>query len=279
MYGMIFDGHMHLVTEEENDTGKFAEWIKMNGVRGGILISLPPVSFGALSRSAAPHSNHQRLEHLFRWTGTNPDMYPFYWLNPLEEDAEEQVDIAVKKGVRGFKVICSSFYPGDVRALKIFRKIAQVPRPILFHSGILFDGTDSARYNRPYEFEALLEVPGLKFSLAHVSWPWCDECIAVYGKFKAAYSRFPERKGEIFVDITPGTPAVFREAVLNKLFRTGYNDIMNDVIFGTDCKANRYDYKYAHGIICGDKYIFQRLGIDRNNADKIFVHNLERFVQ
>lgn len=75
----------------------------------------------------------------------------------------------------------------------------------------------SSQYNRPSEFEPLLEINGLKFSLAHISWPWCDELIAVYGKFLNAYAGNPDHSVEMFIDITPGTPPIYRQEVLTKL--------------------------------------------------------------
>ena len=63
--------------------------------------------------------------------------------------------------------------------MEVFRTISQADRPILFHSGILWDGKPSGPYNHPAGFESLLEVDGLRFCLAHISWPWCDELIAV----------------------------------------------------------------------------------------------------
>ena len=102
--------------------------------------------------------------------------------------AEDQIVMAAEKSIMGFKVICDRYFPGDKRAMEIFRIIAKTKRPILFHSGILWDGKPSSQYNRPSEFESLLEINHLRFSLAHISWPWCDELIAVYEKFLNAYA-------------------------------------------------------------------------------------------
>ena len=58
--------------------------------------------------------------------------------------------------------------------MKVYNEIAKHEKPVLFHSGILWDGLNSSSTTSP-RFEALLEVNGLKFALAHVSWPWHDE--------------------------------------------------------------------------------------------------------
>ncbi len=116
--------------------------------------------------------------------------------------------------------MCSRFYPGDSRAIKVYKAIAERRKPILFHSGILFDGQDSSRFNRPFEFEALINIEGLRFALAHISWPWHDECIAVYGKLLCVRNSRPGVMDEMFIDTTPGTPAIYREEVLTKLLST-----------------------------------------------------------
>ena len=74
----------------------------------------------------------------------------------------------------------------------------------------MWDGKPSGPYNRPVGFESLLEVQGLRFCMAHVSWPWCDELVAVYGKVLNGYTNRRDLTVEMFVDITPGTPPIYR---------------------------------------------------------------------
>jgi predicted TIM-barrel fold metal-dependent hydrolase len=270
---MILDGHIHI--DYGNVTSKtFIQRLQKAGVDGGIVLSLHPHGFSPTIQSAP---NNERLDNLFRWSNAHPNLYPFYWIDPLEDDAARQVQQAVKRGVMGFKVICNTFYPSNKRALKIFQTIAAAHKPILFHSGILWDGTASSRYNRPVEFEALLEIRNLKFALAHVSWPWCDELIAVYGKFLHAYKARPDVSCEMFVDLTPGTPAIYRKPVLTNLFQVGY-DIENNLLFGSDCSANDYEIKAVRGCIRIDSRILKTLGVSQRAIEKLFGDNVRRFV-
>ena len=167
------------------------------------------------------------------------------------------------------------FYPRAKRAMPVFQSIARAGKPILFHSGILWDGKDSARYNRPGEFEALVDIDGLKFCLAHISWPWCDELVAVYGKFLNARTR--NRNVEMFVDTTPGTPVIFRREVLSKLFGSDY-DVSRNIIFGTDCRANDYTDTWAREWIARDLEILSALHIEEKTVRAVFADNLQRFV-
>ena len=63
------------------------------------------------------------------------------------------------------------------------KEIAKLNVPVIFHTGILWDGRVSSNYNRPLHWESLLPITNLRFSMGHCSWPWVDECIALYGKF------------------------------------------------------------------------------------------------
>jgi predicted TIM-barrel fold metal-dependent hydrolase len=126
-------------------------------------------------------------------------------------------------------------------------------------------------------FEALIDIEGLRFSLAHASWPWCDECIALYGKFLAAKSGSGAPSAEMFIDITPGTPQIYRRELLTKLFTVGY-DIENNIVFGVDCSFDDYAGQWAKQWSDLDRSIYADLGVDSAVMDKVFGGNLRRFV-
>lgn len=270
---MILDGHVH-ITEETVDRDGLRSRLATAGVDGAVLISLPPNSF---RQDAVGPGWQARLDNLATWTESDARWYPFFWIDPLEDDALEQVTAAAERPVSGIKVICDRFYPRDDRAMAVFRAVAEAGTPILFHSGILWDGRDSARYNRPGEFEALLEVDRLRFCLAHLSWPWCDEMIAVYGKFLNAHTRRSELAVEMFVDNTPGTPEIYRREALTKLFGAGY-DVGNNVIFGTDARADDYNGDWVRQWIDRDTAIYGDLGLSEAARERVFAGNLLRFI-
>lgn len=273
----ILDGHIHLMGPEPAAPGFLAE-LQAAGVSGGALISQPPASFdrnGAWGGTSAA----DRLGQLLDWCALSLDLYPLFWIDPLEPDALDQVALAAGHGVAGFKVICDHFHPGHPAALAAFRAIAATGRPILFHSGILWDGKPSSEYCRPAGFEALLDVPGLRFALAHIGWPWCDELIAVYGKMLHALGQHrADASGvEMFVDITPGTPPIYRRRALTDLFGTGY-DVAGHVIFGSDCRAPGYNAAWAREWLKRDEEILTSLGLGADVLDRVRGENLRRFL-
>ena len=270
---MILDGHIHIM-DYDNNQEDFLKRLKTAGIDGGIVISLPPPCF----KGYQTYKTYvERIDHLFEFCSNTENIYPFYWIDPLEKDAKKQIDYAIEKGVMGFKVICDYFFPGDETAMKTYSYIAEQNFPILFHSGILWDGKPSSNYNRPLEFEPLLKIKGLRFSLAHISWPWCDELIAVYGKFLNAQTKNIYDSVEMFIDLTPGTPSIYRKDALTKLFTVGY-DIENNIIFGTDCNADEYNSEWAKEWMNRDNQIYEDLNLSKETVNKIYSENLKRFL-
>ena len=105
---MILDGHIH-IEDEKGEPELLNKRLTEANVSGGLIISLPPAGF---TRDSSTPSPRQRLENLFKWTQSNANLYPFYWIDPTEPNAQAQLDWALELGVMGFKVICTHFYCG-----------------------------------------------------------------------------------------------------------------------------------------------------------------------
>jgi len=269
----MFDAHIHISPGKEGRSALLRR-MKKAGMEGGILLSQSP------SCAASPEmleTWRERLDNVLEWCQLSKGLYPFYWIDPLEKNALQQVHAAVEQGISGFKVICDCFEPGNSRAMRIFQEIADARKPILFHSGILWDGKPSSMYNRPVLFEPLLKVKGLKFAMAHISWPWCDELLAVYGKFLEAQTRNPELDMELFIDVTPGTPEIYRREALYKLFKIGY-DVENNVMFGSDCTTSSYNFPWVKKWVSLDSKIMKSLGVSSRVMEKVFGGNARRFL-
>jgi len=225
--------------------------MKAGGFDGGIIFSEGP-SRGLREAPCA----QKRIDAVLKICDGHKYLFPFFFIDPTEPDAEAQVELADKKGILGFKVICSGHFPCDERALPVYRRIAAQNKPLMFHSGILYDGRNaSGNFNRPCNFEGLLSIDNLRFSLAHVSWPWTDECIAVYGKFNNARSKKGGGSGEMFVDLTPGTPKPYRKPMYDMLLFAGY-DIKSNLLYGIDNSLGPYRWAYAKEVLDYDESIF-----------------------
>lgn len=274
MNSMKIDAHVHMYGQEK-DSGKLMKNLELAGFDGAVVFSSPPDSlFGKKS------DNQERLEHLLQFTRGKDFLYPFFFIDPTEEDAIDQVKIAKEMGVKGYKIICNHFFPGDEKALKIYQWIANQKMPLMFHSGILYDGINvSGKYNRPCEFEGLLSIDGLKFSLAHISWPWTGECIAVFGKFDSFKEKNSDRKAaNMFLDLTPGTPPTFREEALRHVFGNDFH-VEKNTFWGSDNSAEDYNWEYAKQIRETDEEIFRKLELPQRYQDNIFFDNFKRFLE
>ncbi len=242
----------------------FVEKAAAAGIDGGHLFSLPPATF----RPDPERTQNWkfRLEHVMEYTAKAPGFLPFFWLDPTESDADQQIEHTVSVGIRGFKIIPNHFRVRDV--LEVLKRIAVLKIPVLFHSGILFDHYESGHFTRPLAFECLIRVPGLTFALAHIGWPWCDEYIAVYGKLRAAQNNVLHDLGlRMFAELTPGTPAVYRKEVLRKLYLAGFNPGCR-VLWGSDCRANNYNTAAVKTKLARDKRIMSEIAEEwKTNPD------------
>ncbi len=270
---MLIDAHAHIYNGPVMQADLLSRLAEA-GVDGAVLLSVEPDCFrpGGAHIGAA-----ERIENVLAWCGGRETLFPFFWIDPTEPDATAQVDFAVSEGVRGFKVICGRHMPCDPRAMPVYRRVARHQKPLVFHSGILWDGLPSSEFNRPASFEGLLTVEGLRFSLAHISWPWCDECLAVYGKFQNALSLRKDLSVEMFIDITPGTPPVYRRDALTKLYTIGY-DVERNVLFGTDCDAAAYNVRWTRDTVERDDAIYREIGLTKDATDRLYGGNLLRFL-
>jgi len=225
-------------------------------------------------------SERQReaVEFIARLQKEAPDrIIGFVWLEPRLKDAVQLVEWAItSKELKGVKMIPDHWYPYDEFMYPIYRKVEELGVPILFHSGILFGFKDSSRFCRPVNYEVLVSFPKLRFALAHISWPWVDECIALWGRFRAALRERGEgaENMQMFIDITPGTPLIYRRESLQKLIAYGAEDYM---VFGTDCSAGRLGYARYH-VERDVAILTQEIGVSRKTVDKILGGNALKFL-
>ena len=267
---MRYDCHIHTHFSKNEGYSKYGPTYRFNteaylddlkkaNIDGSAIFSLSPIHYPDISVE-------ERMNAALDICNGNDNLFPFFWIDPTEEDALMQVDLAVQKGFVAFKMIPSTYNVACQKSMDVIEKIASKGKSILFHSGICWDGMNSAANHKPANYEALIEIPKLKFCLAHVSWPWYDECIAVYGKFNNAYFTRPETSCEMFIDVTPGTPEVYREEVFRHLLCSGY-ELRYNLMFGTDCNTGNYNHSWSSK--------WQK--IDNELYDRFIEHDVEDF--
>ena len=268
----IYDVHIHALGGKPDPEGLIKKFDRL-GLYGGCIFSSPPE--GVLDGYGA--SIDERLKETLAWCdGYEGRFFPVLWIDPYEENVIGNMNRAAAKGICAFKIICNGFYIYEDRPMEVLTEAARLNKPVFFHSGILWNKEQaSSKYNRPLHWEALLKIKGLKFSMGHCSWPWIDECIALYGKFLNSLSS--GETAEMFFDITPGTPEIYRRELLTKLYTVGY-DVGDNIFFGSDSTADVYDENFAVKWIRTDKKILDGLGVSTEYRKKLYSDNLMRFL-
>ncbi|MBR2861561.1 MAG: amidohydrolase family protein [Clostridia bacterium] len=266
----VFDMHIH-IGEGAIDQNYLLDKMAESGVYGGGIISPVPEEN---SGYRLPYG--ERLKSVLDWTkGQEGRLIPILFINPFEKDVLNKVKDAKESGVKAYKIICEDFTVDCPECMRLLGEIEKTGLPVMFHSGILWSGTDSSKNNRPVLWESLMKFDNLKFSLAHCSWPWIDECIAVYGKFLNSY--LTRQSSEMFFDTTPGTPKIYRKELLTKLFTVGY-DVENNLMFGTDSLTTEYVPDWVGGWLRFDNEIMDELGVKNEVREKMFEKNFMRFL-
>ena len=271
----IFDSHIHARMTEINPSD-ILEKMNKAGVYGGCIFSNKPNNpQDPVYRTV--YSFEERMNEVLSWTKDYEDrLFPVIWIHPDEENIIENLHIAKENGICAFKMCCNDYYVYEEKAMRVLREIAKLDMPVFFHSGILWgEGAASSKYNKPLNWEPLLAIEGLRFSMGHCSWPWIDECIAMYGEFLNALIN--KNTAEMFFDITPGTPKIYREELLTKLYTIGY-DVGNNIFFGTDANAFNYNYSWTADWLETDRKIMDKLGVSAENRQKLYYDNLLRFL-
>ena len=222
----------------------------------------------------------------------------FARINPTVPGAVDLVERAITElSLSGVKMLPDHWFPYEERFFPLYEKIQELRVPILFHSGILWGNADSSRFCRPVDYEALQLFPRIRFALAHVSWPWTDECIAVADRFlttaRRADGRDPDLARDValrfvnlenpqykvdcqmLVDTTRGTPPNYRKEVLATALAVLGPDLL---IFGSDTHdAEDLSKTVEHMEL--DTEILRELGRSDQEIDAILGSNFLKLFQ
>ena len=176
----------------------------------------PPVANAEVAQAAADH----------------PDVIiPFASLDPARGAAavREATRLVERDGIRGFKFHPSlqGFFPSDRAVYPLYEAIEAAGVPALFHSGqtgigsgVRGGGGIRLKYSNPMELDDVaVDFPDLTIILAHPSFPWQDEALAV-----AAH------KPNVHIDLSGWSPKYFPP----QLVRYANSLLQDKVLFGSD---------------------------------------------
>ncbi len=207
---MIVDAHLHCSGQE--NTADILHSLDVAQVDMAILLAPFLTDPYTLRDAESLRAANRHLGSIVQ--GHEDRLVGFAVVNPLHQNAAEDLEMAVEQyGLRGLKMVPSGWYPYDDCAHKVYERAAALHIPILFHSGIFIDGR-SGRFCRPSFYEAVRDHPGLRVTLAHLGWPWCDEAIAV--GVSDLINGVAPKDSQFRFDISFGPPPVYRHEVLKR---------------------------------------------------------------
>jgi predicted TIM-barrel fold metal-dependent hydrolase len=132
-------------------------------------------------------------------------------------------------GVKGFKFHPSTqeFFPNDRSAYVLYEAIAEAGLPALFHTGqtgvgagVRGGGGIHLKYSNPmYLDDVAVDFPDMPIILAHPSFPWQDEALAV-----------ATHKPQVYIDLSGWSPKYFPA----NLVQYANTILKHKMLFGSD---------------------------------------------
>ncbi len=183
---------------------------------------------------AEAHLGHVRVpnEDVAAAAARHPDvLIPFASVDPAKGRlaVAEGRRLVSEHGVRGFKFHPSvqSFYPNDRSAYPLYEAIEELGVPALFHSGQTGIGAGTPggggirlKYSNPMHLDDIaVDFPGLTIIIAHPSFPWQDEALAV-----------ATHKPRVYIDLSGWSPKYFPP----QLVQYANSLLKHKVLFGSD---------------------------------------------
>jgi predicted TIM-barrel fold metal-dependent hydrolase len=170
-------------------------------------------------------------EHVLEAAATNPDvLIPFASVDPHKGKlAVREARELIAAGARGFKFHpnTQAFWPGDREHYPLYEAIAEAGLIALFHSGTTGIGAGlpggggvRLKYSNPMAVDDVAaDFPGLDIILAHPSFPWQDEALAI-----------AVHKPNVYIDLSGWSPKYFPE----NLIRYTNSQLKHKMLFGSD---------------------------------------------
>ncbi|MFJ6919452.1 amidohydrolase family protein [Streptomyces sp. NPDC101133] len=193
-------------------------------------------------------------------------LVPFASIDPHKGRAgvREARRLVEEYGVRGFKFHPSiqAFSPDDRMAYPLYETIEELGVPALFHTGqtgigagVPGGGGIRLKYSNPMLVDDVaVDFPDLRIILAHPSFPWQDEALAV-----------ATHKPYVYIDLSGWSPRYFPP----QLVRYANTLLKDKVLFGSD-----------YPVITPDRWLadFEKLDIRPEVRPRILKDNAARLL-
>jgi predicted TIM-barrel fold metal-dependent hydrolase len=252
----VVDCHVH--TDGPTRAADLLKNMDANGVERTLVIS-------RMERTSLD-TTRERLEQtrdLIK--GSHGRLGGLAWLNPAIAGCTELAERALLEwGFSGIKIIPDHWFAYEERFEPFWRKLNELSASVLFHTGILYLFEDGSRFNQPLFLEKLQFYPRIRFAMAHLSWPWCDEGLAVMGRMKAAADE-GKFEWQSYIDTTPGTPPYIRgQAIHNALEFCGAERLL----FGSDSTLPG-NLAHQKEVLSADLSLYRELGLEPAKVERI----------
>jgi predicted TIM-barrel fold metal-dependent hydrolase len=269
----IFDAHAHADWGEAGLAGGFLKALDAAGCEGAAVIS--PLC-ERHEQGATPATQRASIDFIADFAAADPSrLIPFAHIAAQLPGAADAVRQARDRGCLGLKMIPNHWYPYDPEtAFPVYRAAEEAGLPVIFHSGMLWAFGDGSRFARPVHFEALVHFPKLRFALAHIGWPWADECLALWERLEAQ-ARQDLFSPRMYVDCTPGPPGYRRAEVVGHAVRCCSCDWL---LFGTDAGLDWDGRRLVEALRRDHEMLAGDLALPPGEQEKFFGLNLLRFV-
>ena len=187
-------------------------------------------------------------DELLEAAGQHNDVFvPFVMVDPWRgKAAARDGERLIAAGARGFKFHPPSqgFFANERRCYELYEVIAAAKLPALFHTGQTAVGQGAPRgggirlkYGNPmYLDDVAVDFPDMPIILAHPSFPWQDEALAV-----------ALHKPQVYIDLSGWSPKYFPP----QLIQYANTLLKHKVLFGSD-----------HPMITADRWLadFEQAG-------------------
>ncbi|MBX3395026.1 MAG: amidohydrolase [Phycisphaerae bacterium] len=184
-------------------------------------------------------------EFIFNYVRQSPDrLIGVAGIDPtnVDEALDELQQAHAEYGMKAIAVspAAQDFHPSDSRAMQVFSEAARLRKPVLFQQGIHFNCAAKMEFARPSLLdEVARDLPQLRMVIAHMGYPWIDECVVLLGKHPNVYADIAsliQRPWQAYNALL----AAYQYGVIDKLL------FGSDFPFATPTKAIESLYRINH---------------------------------